>query len=214
MSDKSGDIDELIGSLSEDLKPVEPMMHPALRVLPWVLLSAFYIGAVIFYMGVRPDLPEKLEDTTYLMDLALMGFVAISSALCSGWLCVPDMRGHKWIIGIPFTFFFVFGVWTSLIVMRDGMNMPHLHWDHCFEDGMWMTVMPAAALIFLTQRGATTRPFLMMLMNILSISALGYVGLRVTCVIDTVGHAFFMHVLPFVALGTLLGLFARKVYRW
>lgn len=208
------DVDKLIENLAADHKPVKKMAHPLLRVLPWFFVAATYIGAVVFYLGIRPDVADKLQDVYFLMDIGLMFFIALSSALCSAWLCVPDMRGHKWMIGVPFTMVFVFGLWTTVLAMTKGMGMPNLAWDHCYEDGMFMAVIPATLLIFLTQQGATTRPYLTAFMNILSISALGYIGLRFTCIMDSIEHAFLMHILPFVIFGTILGFFARRVYNW
>jgi hypothetical protein len=204
----------LIKELSGDLEPVKRLSHPLLRVLPWMALACAYVAGVVYTLGVRPDISARLVDPIFLFETSLLGFVALSAALVSSWLCVPDMRGKSWMAGVPLTALGVFALWTTIKGFSEGLNMPAIHWDHCFNDGALMGFVPMAAVVFFARGGTTTHPVMMSLMNTLSVGALGYVGLRLTCIVDTVGHACFYHFFPFVVLGLVTGVFARKLYRW
>lgn len=207
-------IDTLIGSLTEDLGPVCRLMHPVLRILPWALVALLYTALTAHFIGIRPDLGAKMTDNVFLFEVGLMAAVSLFSALASTWLCVPDMRGQKWLVGIPFSLFGVFSFWVVVRSVTEAVRIPSMHWDHCMGDAALMVLLPMLALIFLSRRGATTKPNVMCAANALSIGALGYVGLRFTCIMDTVGHTALYHVLPFIAFGLFLSVFARRIYRW
>ena len=210
----SRDVENLIDHLSAELKPVSVLAHPLRRALPWLLMASVYMTGVLLFLGLRPDLAEKLTQGAYLFEISVTGFVAISAALASAWLCVPDMRGQKWLPAVPLAALAVFLIWTGVMSMLDGVHMPSPYWDHCFNIGALMGFVPMVAMIFLARNGATTRPVTMSLMNTLSVGALGYVGLRFVCPTDTIGHVFFYHLFTFMLLGLFAGLAARKLYRW
>ena len=206
--------ENLIGHLSAELKPVPVLVHPALRALPWLGLASVYLAGVVFFLGLRGDIVEKLGQGPYLFEIAAMGFISLSAALASSWLCVPDMRGNKWILAVPFGALAIFVLWTGARGVLYGVDMPAPHWDHCFESGILMGFVPIVGMLFLARKGATTRPVTMSLMNTLAVGALGYIGLRLVCPTDTIGHAFFYHLFPFMVLGLVTGAIARKLYRW
>ncbi|MBL4805463.1 MAG: DUF1109 family protein [Alphaproteobacteria bacterium] len=211
---KGNDIDDLIGKLSEELKPVKPMAHPLIQAIPYVLISFAYMAVVVFYVGIRGDWEEKLGDAPFMLEIFMMGFLAVSAMITAIYLTIPDMRGDKWILAIPFTLLASFFVMVFIRSFTEGVTMPKIHYDHCMGEGGYMTIIPLAVLLFLTKRGATTRPYLSALMTIFAIAGLGYVGLRFTCSMDTIGHAVISHMIPYIVIGSLLGIGAKKIYKW
>ena len=213
MSDKK--IKELIGSLSEELKPTKCMAHPFKRLMPWLIMSVIYLVLLINFMGIRHDLSEAFTDPRFIFEITLMAFIGISAAVCAVYLCIPDMRGRSWMIALPFTGLTLFSIWSAIhAIMVEGAHMPHLHIDHCMGEGAFMTVIPLAMLVFLTRKGSTTRPILMAVMNVLSIAAVAYIGLRFTCAMDTVAHATIQHLAPYVVIGLIFAVAARKIFKW
>ncbi len=213
MSDKK--IKDLIGSLSEDLEPTKCMSHPFKRLLPWLVMAVIYLVLLINFMGIRHDLSAIMQDPRFIFEIILMGFIGISSAICAVFLCVPDMRGRSWLISLPFTGLALFTIWSVIhAITIEGAQMPHLHMDHCMGEGAFMTIIPLAMLLFLTRKGTTTRPILMAVMNMMSIAAVAYIGLRFTCAMDTVAHATLQHLLPYVLIGLILAMAARKIFKW
>jgi hypothetical protein len=124
------------------------------------------------------------------------------------------MRGHKWLLSLPFAGVAVFTIWNIVHLTSADMVMPKLHMDHCMGEGAFMSSIPLAVLFFLVRKGTTTRPVLMAVMNVISVTAISYIGLRFTCAMDTVGHATISHVIPYVIIGIALGMAARKLYKW
>ncbi|HBR69934.1 MAG TPA: hypothetical protein DEA55_11220 [Rhodospirillaceae bacterium] len=207
-------MDAFIDNLAEGLTPCKRLAHPLRRALPWVILALVYTAGAAQFIGLRPDLAQKFADPVFLFETGLMLAVSLSAFMASCWLCVPDMRGAKWIVATPVTMLAVFVFWTVLRLYAEGFEIPALQWDHCLSDGALMGFVPAAAVIFLGRAGATTRPCMMALMNVAAAGALGYIGLRFTCALDTAAHSALYHLLPFVVMGAVLGAGARRVFRW
>ncbi len=208
-------LDHLINDLADDLEPVSRIAHPLARALPWLLVSTIYTAIVVYLVGLRPDWYEKLtQDAAFVFEIKTAAIIGVSALICSAFMAVPDMRGQKWMLAVPITVLGVFSSWMLARCITEGVYMPQMHWDHCFTEAILMTFVPAVCMVFISRIGTTTRPLMMSLCNMLAIAALGYIGLRFTCMVDTVGHACFYHLFPFVVLGTLLGFVARKLYSW
>ncbi len=204
----------IIDDLASDLEPVKALRHPFKRALPWLIFTIFYVLFGIFMLGARGDFVSKLSDSTYIFEMSLVLVMSISATMCSLWMCVPDMRGQKWLLATSLTLIFVTLAW---IVTQAVMNMDHVpygYWSHCFKDAVFFGLLPAASIVFLSMKGSTTKPYLMILMNIIAVSGLGYIGLRVTCASDDIGHICVFHILPYIALGAVIGAIGRRFYRW
>ncbi|MCB9984005.1 MAG: DUF1109 domain-containing protein [Rhodospirillales bacterium] len=207
-------IESLIEGLADELKPQKPLPHPLLRVLPFLVIAIIYVSGLVYIVGVRSDIGEKFSDPAYMIEIFLMAFTALSSGIAASYLSVPDMRGAKWVIAPPLTALAIFCVWSIIRASAEGMHMPHIHFDHCMGEGVFISVAPLALLITLIRKGASTHPYLGALMNAMAAAGLGYVGLRFTCSMDTVGHATVSHLIPYVIIGMILALSARKVFKW
>ncbi len=208
------ELDKFIDGLADELEPVKPLAHPFVRIAPFFVIAILYVGVLVQFVGLRPDIANKFTDPSWMMETFMMGFIAISAGIASAFLSVPDMRGEKWVVAPPLTTLGIFAVWSTFRAMSEGLHMPQLHMDHCMGEGMFMAAVPMTMLIFMIKKGATTRPRLTCFMNILSAAALAYIGLRLTCMMDTVGHATVSHLVPYVVIGTVLGLGAKKLYKW
>jgi hypothetical protein len=211
MNDKT---DRLIENLSSELKPVKCLCHPALRFAPAIIIALVYLAIAVHVLGMRPDMPDKYHDLHFLFEVGLMLIISASAALSAIWLSIPDARGLRWVPIVPLSLFGVYVFWTGLRAYIDGGVEIEWHWSHCLQDAALMTAIPAAAMVFITRRGATTQPLTMALMIILAVTGMGYIGLRFTCMMDTIAHTTHYHLLPFTVLGVLLGLLAKRLFRW
>ena len=207
-------LDKFIDGLADDLAPVKPLAHPLVRIAPLFVVAAAYVVGVSYFIGLRSDIGDKFTDPSWMLETFLMGFISISAAIASSFLSVPDMRGAKWVVAPPLTTLAIFVVWNIFRAISEGLHMPNIHFDHCMGEGMFMAAVPMTMLIFMIKRGATTRPRITCFMNILTASSLGYIGLRFTCSLDTVGHATVSHLIPYVVIGAFLGAAAKKLYKW
>lgn len=210
----SADTDNLIESLASDLQEVKLIAHPFKRTLLWLVFALAYLGIAIYYVGIRWDFSDKIYDVPFVLEMIVVGLMSVSAAFCSLWLCVPDMRGQKWMLMIPSTLFGVFIVWFSTKVLLYMSEMPALEWHHCAQDAVFYGIFPVLGLFLLVGKGKTTCPKMMSFMNALAVSGLGYIGLRITCSAEDMGHTFVYHFMPFVVLSFLIVLAGRKIYRW
>lgn len=213
MSNKDN-TNDLIDNLCGEHKPVKCMMHPLWRIIPWILAIAVYTGCAIYFIGLRHDIETIFQTPGVAFEIILMGLTGILAALTSSYLSVPDMRGHKWLIPTTITALAIFALWCCIRGAIEGMFLPRLHLDHCMGEGAFLAIIPVAILLFMMKQGTTTKPVLMGIMNVISISAAGYVALRFTCSMDTVGHATLSHIVPYILFGAAIGVVARKLYKW
>lgn len=215
MADKNQDkTDALINQLCGDLKKVDPLC-PYKRILPWLLLSLVYLAGAVAYLGLRHDFNDRLTDGVFIFEMGLAAAIFLSAALASSWLSFPDACQRPTTKAVTLTLFFVFIFWVTSRSIEEGMGLgTTLHVGHCAKEGIIMEIIPILALIFMTMRGRTCQPYWSMGMNILAVSALGWIGLRLTCPMDEMGHSFFNHMLPFAVIGASLGFFARRLFKW
>lgn len=207
-------IDDVINGLSGDLQPVAVMGHPLSRALPSAILCALYVLFVSVAIGFRDDITSKLVEPLFVTEIILSLAIAFSASVTSAWLCVPDMRGQRWLLAVPVALFAGMSVIYMQMTFAQGFEFVHLEWQSCVYQGFYMIGLPLLAVLVMSRKGRTTHPFWMSLNNTLSVGMMGWVGLRFTCGADSVDHIFTYHFFPFVVVGFLLLLFARCIYRW
>lgn len=212
----SQNIDDLINDLSSDIKPVKKLAHPLLRVFPWVIVSLAYMVGVVHFLGVRYDFQDIMRDETFIFEMVLLFCLSLTAAYAAGLASIPDMREQKWFLAVPTTIFGVFVLWigSKLVTEMPDMSFSKFSWHHCFSDGLMLAFMPIVVMVFLVRKGCTTMPRWACFMSILAVGGLGWAALRISCGMDLIGHVFVYHFTPFLILGSLLGLFAHKIYKW
>lgn len=208
------DLNKTIDALTQKLTPVKRCAHPYVSASLLFTLTLIYGAAMVYLIGLRPDLPEKWESLFFVTEILSALGLYITAGLATSWLCRPDTHGCPWLPYVPIGFAVFLTAITALQAVQQGLNFPMPHWNHCFTDGTLMSTVPAAALIFITMHGHTTRPRMMAFMVILAVMALSYLGLRFTCMMDTVGHSFFYHIFPATIFGAVIGMLARRLFRW
>lgn len=214
MEQEQGNTKKLIDELVEGLEPVKCMDHPYKAVVMWLLFAGFYVGAVLYYMGMRSDLVIKINDPTYLFEFLLITLTSLGGVICSSWMCIPDMRCQNWLISSTLTLFSVLCGWLVLHMVFEQEYMEHMHYSRCMIDSLIFGIVPAIAIVLFSMRGNTTHPKLMVLMNTIGVAGIGYLALRLTCGCDNIWHILLHHSLPFVLLGGGIALVGRKYYRW
>jgi hypothetical protein len=208
------DIDKLIDELSGELSPSKGVFQPVKVILPWSLLACLYIFGVMHFLGIRMDFADKITELPYLFELSLTVIMAAVSIYTAGWLAIPDMRGQKWLLPIAPLLFAVFLLWNLCVIITQGINMPEITWHHCFSDAILMAVVPVALLCMLVRTGKTAAPHMMAFTTVLAAGSLGWAALRITCMADDSGHILLFHFMPYIIIAALLGLLARRIYRW
>ncbi len=208
--------EQLIETLSQELKPVRVLSHPLRRALPVLILSLVYTMTVTALIGIRDDIGAMARDLVFTFELALSFILAISAGLASFWLNIPDSRGYQWLPVVPVCIAAIGLIWTFARFWAGGMELhvedEYLH--HCILNAALLGFVPAAAIVYQASYGATTRPYMLAALHVFFVLGLGYIALTVICDVNDISHAFLYHLLPFAFFGGLLGLAARRLYRW
>ncbi len=206
--------DDLINTLCDDLQ-ARKACCPYTRVLVWAGFAIGFILLNFWYFGVRNDLSERMAEASFIFEMALSTMLLLSAAMVSSWLSFPDCFQKHHFKAVPITLFVVFITWVATNIYVSGLGlMQTLQLGHCATDGLYIQIIPFFALVYLTIRGKTTQPYWSIFMNVIAISALGWIGLRLTCPMDDMGHSFFNHFLPFSIIGAAVGVFARRIFKW
>ena len=212
---KQSKIDDLIGQLSDDLEPRKPLAHPLWRAAPLILISLIYVGATISMIGPREDwIPKMYQEIDYIFEFTLSLGIFITSTFALCWMCVPDMRGQQWVKSVPLTLAAVFCLWAALRIIFEWGQPVVFEWKNCSLDGFIMLMLPAAILTFASRRGSTTQPVWSSSIAVLAFCGLGWSGLRLTCGANTFLQSFGVNFIPFIVLGVIFGIFARRIFRW
>jgi hypothetical protein len=206
--------DDLIGQLCDGLEAGKPRC-PYRSISIWLILSVLYIAGVVIHSGIQVDLSEKLHNASFLFEMGMAVAILLASALASSWLCFPDSLQREWIKVIPVTLFGVFLFWILASGIQEGGDfINHFFLPSCSR-GLLVEALPFVALVIMTMRGNTTQPYWTMSMNVMAVSALGWIGLRLTCgMYDSMVYGFIHYLLPFSILGVGFGFFARKIFKW
>ena len=208
-------LENIIGDLTDDLSEVKPLRHPLLRIFPWLVSAIVYTALVLgLFVGVRYDLTDKIGELPYLGELLFCFAISLCAATGSAYLSVPDSCGKKILSYLPIGGFLALCAYYTIVTFEGGLDLPPFEWHHCVQDGLLMVGIPVIVMIVIMRKGATTHPVLMAVNNIIATGLLGWIGLRMTCGADDIGHLFLYHFMPFMVLGIIMMIFAKWLYKW
>lgn len=207
--------DDLIDNLCGDLcTRRRRLLHPLVRGALLLALMAVYLGFVTGADGLRMDLDAQLQNTVFVFEIFLGALVGVMAIITSCFLAVPDMRGAGWLKSSTLTLFLAFLLLIGVRGATEGMTLHLLHWDMCYNHGLVIAIVAVPVVLLTAMRGATTHPYWMAGMNALAFGMVGWIGLRLSCSMDDVGHSFFSHYVPFALIGIVVGFLAKRLFRW
>ncbi len=208
-------IQATIENLAQDLKPVTQCRNPLGVSLLWGAIALTYVMAVASMVGLRSNLSARMADPIFTFEILLALLTGLAATFATFLLSVPDARGKKWVLPIPATLFAVHLLWMFVRMNAEGMGpMPSLAFSYCWMDAALMAGIPAILAVVLVRRGATVRPVFLAFNAVLAMSSFGWIGVRLTCMHDTVGKAYLINYLPYIVVGFAFGLLARRIFRW
>lgn len=217
--DETLNTDDLIKSLCGDLSDTSKPRCPYRRISVWLLLSALYIVGVMLYSGITIDFESYMFRASFIFEMTMAIAILVTSALASSWLSFPDCIQRDWMKIIATTLFGSFLIWIIASGIEEsfveGIDIGSNFFIGSCSKGLAVEFFPFVALIYLSARGNTTQPYWSMAMNIMAVSALGWIGLRMTCsMYDSMTYGFIHYMLPFAILGAGIGFFSRKLFKW
>lgn len=211
---KDKEIDQTIDKLCCELKPVK-CQCPYSRMGVWLAIVLTYTIAMAALSGASEMFIEKVTNRDFVFEIGLALATGIAATMMTFWLTLPDSERFEKFLAVPATLFAVHVFWMLDRLFMEGSGpVPAQALGNCWMDTALMAGLPAAAVIVLIRKGASVRPYWLAFNAVLAISAFGWMGIRFSCPFNTVGKAYFVNFLPFMAGGLVLGFFARKLFRW
>jgi hypothetical protein len=203
--------DELIGSLSKNLQPVEPATNIDRVALLWLLLSAGYVIGLTHAMGpIRPGAFTQLASELHFLLETLAGVVAIiTGAVLAFRSTVPGSLNSRW---IPFGIALLL-LWLCSYVF--GLVAPALEpsmlgkRDHCASETLILAIPPMLLGFYLTRRFYPLNPVRTALCYSLMAGMMPALYMQIACMYEPT-HILTLHVLPGVSVG-LVGMVAAMI---
>jgi hypothetical protein len=182
-----------------------------------MMMSAAYVAAFVWAIGVRPDISDKLADPRFLIEVGaalLTSMMAAAAAFCAGCPGRP-----LWERFAPLPFLAVWlaslgeGCWRQWIQAGpDGLT---LQIDLlCFQNILAVSILPAVVIFVMIRQGAPIAPMSTTGLATLAATALGAAALRIFHTQD-VSLMLLIWQFGSVALLAGVGFFVgRRFLRW
>jgi hypothetical protein len=209
--------DRLIDTLvAEGAK--RPLPHPFKQTLLLLGGTMVWLVTLSVFHGFRFDIWDKFSDHLYVLELGFLFLMTMSSCLAALCLSRPDGQQMPWIRFVPFGFLVLWtGVaftgasdisWTSIF------HTVTLCQFSCAWHILIFSVPPSIAMFLTIRKGAPIQCCWAGSMATLSVTALGYLWLRLVELNDNPLHLIVWHVLPIMVI-CLVGMMAGKyILRW
>ena len=212
--------DDLIAQLAQDTKPAKRPLHPGiLMMLLLGVLFVYSIGAQV-YLGLRPDLINRLTDFWFEAETVTLWFLIITSAFASITAMAPDAYQKPVRLQMPYV---VFGVLIiilgyQMIFVQDTTNLLAEMMDTSgMECGICIalvSILPSAFVFALIKRGATVRPFMAGSYAVFTATGIGCLALRLAEPNDSLIHLIQWHYLPTLLFAILGAYFGKWFLKW
>jgi hypothetical protein len=209
------ELNTLIRTLSESAQAVKPSVRPLRLCLIWAAGTVAYIMFSAFLLGLRDDLLFRLQSPLYLLELALLAAVILSTFLAVALLSFPDLHQRRWLAWLPLPSAFMFiavlflGFQESLLPA--GPAAPGMECLICIS---LLSLAPAVWIMAVLRSQASTHYHLAGGLALLAAAGIGGFILRLCEKTDAIIHIIQWHYLPLigaVAAGLWLG---RKFIKW
>jgi hypothetical protein len=173
--------EELIARLVGDLRPVRRLRPPVIRLGIWLLLSLPWVIAVVFVMGLRPDINARLSDGRWLVEQGAALTTAMMAAMAAFCAGVPGRpRWEHFLPLLPLT------VWLGTLAQGSAQEwlsagslslIFHQDWQ-CLPGIIFAGFGPAAVIVVMVRRGFPSAPMTTIALGALASGGLAEVGLR------------------------------------
>jgi len=207
--------EDLIKALAADAVPVRRLASPMLRLTLWVAPSAAYTAIIVGIMGLRPDLPTRLTDARFVLELGatfMTSVLAAAAAFCAG---CPGRPIWERFAPVPALTLWFFSLGEGCWLEQAGAQGLQFQLDFvCFPSIVLVSIVPAALILIMIRRGAPIAPVTTTALGTLAAAALGATALRLFHAQDA---SLMILVWQFGAVALLAGfgaLIGRHVLPW
>lgn len=209
--------EQLIAQLSAEAAPVKPAPCPKRMLVRWLSVTALIIGGAVAVSHLRPDFAQRIAEPLYLIELAALLALLISTGASACWLAFPDRRQQGWLVKLPLLPLAVYALTIAYRLLVPGATAVALEEDNgmiCSICIVGYALAPAATLLALARRCATTVPRLTGAIALLAAATTGQIILKLIEANDAVPHLLVSHIIPIMLLGLIGMALGRKLLVW
>lgn len=209
--------EDLIERLAADARPVRCLKSPLRRTAVWLAWSLPWVVAIVFIMGLRPDLAARFSDTRWLIEetaALATGLMAAMAAFCAG---VPGRP--RWEHLMPLV---PFAIWLGVLgqgCIQDWMHLGgaglvlYADWQ-CLPGIVMIGFGPAVAMAVMILRGSPITPMTTTALGALAAGGVAAAALRLFHQEDGSLMVLVWQTGTVFGLTVIAGLFGKTILRW
>lgn len=211
---------DLIRSLSDDERPkASPSIARSLCL--WILVAAFTAIVGLYFLGVREDLAQKLQNPMFLLEIVPPLILSLGSAYLAVVYGFPGEKAQlvsaRRLFGILMLSLAFLSIVFLFEISRGLGSAFHVYWDigaACLTGNLLIALPPTLLLILLLRRAAPVHPLKAGLFAAVSGGALAAVIVNLHCSVDQAFHHVLWTLIPFILLVMLGSYLGEKLLRW
>lgn len=208
--------DEVIANLVRDLRPVRPLPVPQVRLVQWGLVAVTTMVIVTAGLGPRANLLDSLATVPFHAHSILLGLVALSSAIAALAMAIPGEPVQPWrrwapvVAGLSWAAVLLGELWVFAV--RGQSSWPGMEGVGCVAKAFAFSVTPGLALMLMIGRSAPGDVRATMFFAGLAATAVGALGVELTCPLTSPSHLVVWHAAPVAAVVIAAYGFGRVVF--
>lgn len=210
---------DLIAQLAQDAAPKRPALKASHEVLRLLVIGLVYAIGAQLYLGLRPDLIERLTDVWFEAEIVSLLFLVLTSIMASVLVMTPDAYQKPALLKLPYVVFAVLLmiIGGQIITIYDIQKMMadiNIHGMECAICIGAMAIVPSAIMFTILKKGASIRPLQAGAFAIFITTGIGCLALRLAEPNDSLIHLTQWHYLPTLAFALLGAMLGKWLLRW
>lgn len=208
-------LEQLIETLSKDVAPVKPALHPFLLSLKWLAVALAYLAISLAISGLRPDLQHQFHQPGFVAEITTLIGILITTALSAAVLAFPDLHRKRGISFAPVWAFLLFLLVMGFALHADNPPAPlPVSGFECTLGILMFSLLPTIGIFYAMRRFAGTHPQLSGIVAVLFAFSTGALWLRLYEPTDSIIHVIEWHYLPMIAVGALGWWLGKTLLKW
>jgi hypothetical protein len=207
----------LIARLSQEARFQRPLPHPARRAFGWLLVALAFGAAMVWAIGPRPDLAERLADGRFLLEQGAALATGIAAAIAALSLTIPGATPLLRLLPVV-----PGALWLATLsagCLRDwwqwGVDGLRITPDPaCFAYIALIGSLPGVVLYMMLRRGVPLAPRLTIALAALAAAGVGNFALRFFHMQDAALMVLVWQVGSVALIALLAGLGGHRLLRW
>ena len=208
---------DLIESLVTGMTPVRRLWPPMIRAGSWLFLAAVILGLLTVSQGIRPDLPQRLQEAGFTIGMGTSLLTGTCAAIAAFTLSLPD-RSRLWLL-LPTPALLA---WLSTIgyqcltdwISFDPNGILLGETVRCFATLVLTSLPLSLTMLVMLRYAGPLRPTATTLTGSLAIAAITATALSLFHELDATLMILFWNLGTAVMFIGLAGAFCHKMFSW